>query len=89
MLKIVATECFKKIFSFFRMGDPNRQNNHHNDRYSNQRQYQPYVFRPNFMKNTDGQTKQYGRKVIDWTGSCAQTIISRRFKEKRDFDKRI
>jgi len=32
------------------------------------------------MKNTDGQTKQYGRKVIDWTGSCAQTIISRRFK---------
>ena len=60
------------------MGDSNRQN-HHNDRYSS-RQYQPYVFRPNFMKNTDGQTKQYGRKVIDWTGSCAQTIISRRFK---------
>ena len=61
------------------MGDPNRQQHQGHDRYSN-RQYQPYVFRPNFMKNTDGQTKQYGRKVIDWTGSCAQTIISRRFK---------
>ena len=74
-------EKFLKHFqkcSPYRMGDSNRQN-HHNDRYSS-RQYQPYVFRPNFMKNTDGQTKQYGRKVIDWTGSCAQTIISRRFK---------
>merc|ERR1712039_857203 len=44
------------------------------------RQYQPYVFRPNFMKNQDGERKQYGRKVIDWTGACAQTLLSRRFK---------
>jgi len=36
------------------------------------RTYQPYVFRPNFMKNQDGEKKQFGRKVIDWTGSCAQ-----------------
>ena len=49
-------------------------------RYQNQRQYQPYVFRPNFMKNQDGERKQYGRKVIDWTGACAQTLLSRRFK---------
>ena len=48
-------------------------------RYSN-RQYQPYVFRPNFMKNQDGERKQYGRKVIDWTGACAQTMLARRFK---------
>ena len=37
------------------------QNQGH-DRYQN-RQYQPYVFRPNFMKNQDGEKKQYGRKV--------------------------
>ena len=71
---------------------PNQNQGH--DRYQN-RQYQPYVFRPNFMKNQDGEKKQYGRKVfsyylfnsykcwlkvIDWTGACAQTIIARRFK---------
>ena len=38
------------------------QNQGH-DRYQN-RQYQPYVFRPNFMKNQDGEKKQYGRKVF-------------------------
>lgn len=42
--------------------------------------YQPYVFRPNFMKNTDGERKHSSRKVIDWTGACVQTLLSRRFK---------
>lgn len=32
------------------------------------------------MKNQDGERKQYGRKVIDWTGACAQTMLARRFK---------
>ena len=45
---------------YFRM-QPNQNQGH--DRYQN-RQYQPYVFRPNFMKNQDGEKKQYGRKVF-------------------------
>ena len=49
-----------QIFLYFRMQQ--NQNQGH-DRYQN-RQYQPYVFRPNFMKNQDGEKKQYGRKVF-------------------------
>lgn len=48
--------------------------------YDPNRQFQPYVFRPNFMKNQDGEKKQQGRKVIDWTGACVNTMMSRRFK---------
>lgn len=32
------------------------------------------------MKNQDGEKKQQGRKVIDWTGACVNTMMSRRFK---------
>lgn len=49
-------------------------------RYDRNRQFQPYVFRPNFMKNQDGEKKQQGRKVIDWTGACVHTMLSRRFR---------
>ena len=43
------------------------------DRYAN-RSYQPYVFRPNFMKNQDGEKKQYGRKVFNINIFCKNQI---------------
>ena len=58
------------------------------DRSRPQPVYQPYVFKPNFLKNQEkdeegnviGQ-KRFGRKVIDWTAPSMRFIHRRKYQQ--------